>query len=597
MAYIRGRGPSVDHSTAGGAILREIAVASGSRNARVAAEVLAYCILGHHAGLPDRSNDSTSCLNHRLDQFDNRLDAAWKDEVALSLDGVAAELAALMGPETPGFDLSVATRMVFSCLVDADFLDTEEYYAAREGWTTDREWPKLQEGLPELLGRLETCLAGLGTEGGLNATRREILAHVRSGAALQPGLFSLTVPTGGGKTLASLAFALDHAAAHGRRRIIYAIPFTSIIDQTARIFRGVLGEDKVLEHHSAIDVETDASIKDADSQRTGRDKTRLAMENWAAPVVVTTNVQLFESLFAARPSRARKLQNIAGSVIVLDEAQTLLKALLQPCLRMLDCLARHWGCTVVFCTATQPAVEEALRGAPALSPVRELAPRPRALADELRRAQLVDGGEMDNDALVAALRGVEQGFVIVNSRAHALDLFEAAKRADLGGLVHLTTRQTAAHRRAILDEVRCRLDPKVREPCRLIATSLILTGAAFPRTLLAAALMRARADQSVNAFRAAMMRAVLVRNLKEEVPVALDEDNPNVAYQLGRLFAVMEGAQYAALRRVNAPIGDRYYAAASSTPARVFATLLRALRFILPTFASESPVPAPPAVD
>jgi CRISPR-associated endonuclease/helicase Cas3 len=274
LAYIRGRGPSVDHSTAGGAILRELAEASGNRNARVAAEVLAYCILGHHAGLPDRSDDSTACLNHRLDHFDNRLDAAWTAEVALSLDGVAAELAARMGPETPGFDLSVATRMVFSCLVDADFLDTEAFYAAREGWTPDREWPNLQERLPGLLGNLGTCFAGLRSEGDLNAVRREILAHVRRGAALPPGLFSLTVPTGGGKTLASLAFALDHAAAHGRRRIIYAIPFTSIIDQTASIFRDVLGKNMVLEHHSAIDEERN-------ERRQGRDKIRLAMENWA----------------------------------------------------------------------------------------------------------------------------------------------------------------------------------------------------------------------------------------------------------------------------------------------------------------------------
>ncbi len=175
----------------------------------------------------------------------------------------------------------------------------------------------------------------------------------------------------------------------------------------------------VLEHQSAIDEERN-------ERREGRDKLRLAMENWAAPVVVTTNVQLFESLFAARPSRARKLHNVAGSVIVLDEAQTLPKALLQPCLRMLDCLARHWGCTVVFCTATQPAVETALKGEPALSPVRELAPAPEKLAAQLRRARLVDGGEMDNATLIAALRQTEQGFVIVNSRVHALDLFEEA---------------------------------------------------------------------------------------------------------------------------------------------------------------------------
>lgn len=479
--YIQGRGKSIDHSTAGAAILMDIARQTGTVEAKFAAEVLAYCILGHHAGLPDHRNDTRASLSARIEAFVGALDPAWKTEVTLRLDGVFAELRSHVAKETFAFDLSVVTRMIFSCLVEADYRDTEAFYAAREDREPERDWPKLSDHLPDLLGRLDAYMGRLDTGGDVNPVRRTILAHVKGQAALPPGLFSLTVPTGGGKTLASLAFALDHAAAHGHRRIIYAIPFTSIIDQTAAIFRNVLGEEMVLEHHSAIDVERDRKNRtpeDRDRKRgpEGGEKLRLAMENWAAPVVVTTNVQLFESLYAARPSRARKLHNIAGSVIILDEAQTLPKALLRPCLRMLDCLARHWGCSVIFCTATQPAVELALRGEPALSPVRELAPDPERLATRLRRARIIDGGEMDNAALIAALRGADQGFVIVNSRAHALDLFEEAKRAGLEGLVHLTTRQTAAHRREILDEVRRRLKPKVTEPCRLIATSLIEAG-------------------------------------------------------------------------------------------------------------------------
>lgn len=437
--YIRGRGPSVDHSTAGAAILMEIAGRAGTLEARIAAEVLAYCILGHHAGLPDCRNDTTASLSARIDAFKGGLDPAWEAEVALGLNGVFAELRAhVRQRETLAFDLSVVTRMIFSCLVEADYLDTEAFYAARDGWAPDRGWPQLRDHLPELRGRLDAHMGGLTTGGDVNPVRREILAHVRGQAALPPGLFTLTVPTGGGKTLASLAFALDHAAAHGHRRILYAIPFTSIIDQTAAIFRDVLGAEMVLEHHSAIDEERN-------ERREGRDKLRLAMENWAAPVVVTTNVQLFESLFAARPSRARKLHNFAGSVIVLDEAQTLPKALLQPCLRMLDCLARHWGCTVVFCTATQPSVGEALRGE-ALD-LRELAPNPADLARRLKRAHVVDGGEMDDASLIAALAGVEQGFIVVNSRRHALELFRAAQAAGLDGLVHLTTAAMQARSR------------------------------------------------------------------------------------------------------------------------------------------------------
>lgn len=459
---ILGESVRIDHSTAGGAILwRE----SGRRD-RFAAEALAYCILGHHAGLPDRSNATEACLDWRIQGFADGLDPAWHDEVAIDLAGVDSELLAHVAHETADFDLSVAVRMLFSCLVEADYLDTEAFYARLEGRQVDRKWPTLAECLPGFTTTFGSYMASRPREGDLNALRRDILAHVRDRATMPPGLFTLTVPTGGGKTLASLGFALDHAARHGHRRIIYAIPFTSIIDQTAAIFRALLGEDVVLEHHSAIE-------EDRNARREGRDKLRLAMENWAAPVVVTTNVQLFESLFAARPSRARKLHNIAGSVIILDEAQTLPKALLRPVLRMLDCLARHWGCSIVFCTATQPSVQEALKGGVTLD-LRELAPDPKKLATRLRRARIVEGGAMDNAALVTALRGEHQALVIVNSRGHALDLFKAAKVEGLEGIMHLTTRQYAAHRQGILGDVRQRL--KAGAPCRLIATSLIEAG-------------------------------------------------------------------------------------------------------------------------
>ena len=208
--------------------------------------------------------------------------------------------------------------------------------------------------------------------------------------------------------------------------------------------------------------------------RSSRDKLRLAMEDWAAPVVVTTTVQLFESLFSARPSRCRKLHNIAGSVIVLDEAQTLPRHLLIPIMRAIEELAANYGCTVVLCTATQPAlgVREGFPGLPLDG--RELAPDPAGLARELRRTRLEFAGPMDDAALVDALGRHQQALVIVNSRAHALNLYREAVAAELDGLLHLTTRQYATHRRQILEDVRRRLEDG--RACRLIATSLIEAG-------------------------------------------------------------------------------------------------------------------------
>ena len=464
---IRGADIRVEHSTAGAAVLRECASSDAER---VAAELLGYAIAGHHAGLPDMTGGDAS-LMRRLETYSDRLDPRWRGEIALDLDGVAEEIAAHIGPEREhaAFDFSLVVRMLFSCLVDADFRDTEAHYDRIGGLSRDRDWPTLGAHLDAHRGRLDAHLAGLGQGGEINAIRREIMAAVRAKAAMPPGLFTLTVPTGGGKTLVSLAFALDHAAAHGLRRVIHVIPFTSIIEQTAGIFRGILGADHVLEHHASIE---DRAAPDDLNASAARDKMRLAMEDWAAPVVVTTAVQLFESLFAARPSRARKLHNIAGSVIVLDEAQTLPRPLLRPCLTMLDRLARHWRCSIILCTATQPAVDvEQLSGGLALKG-RELAPDPAALNARMRRVRMAHAGVMADADLVAALTDHPQALVIVNSRAHALELFRAA--AHLDGTIHLSTRQHARDRQRILEDVSSRL--RDGRPCRLIATSLVEAG-------------------------------------------------------------------------------------------------------------------------
>lgn len=472
---LHGDKTAVDHSTAGASLLLDRAKA-GSQT--WVAEVLAQAILGHHAGLPDATG-SEAARSRRIEGFRQRdpLPPAITATAQVELGSLVDEmLAKARLRDQAGFDLSVAGRMVFSCLVDADFKDTEAFYAQLDGHQHDRAWPALADILPGLRAAFDRHMAGFAP-GDLNRLRSDILAHVRAGAEMPPGLFTLTVPTGGGKTLASMGFALDHAARHGHRRIIYAIPYTSIIDQTAKTFRDLLG-DVVLEHHSSIEEARcdDQSVISEKSHklREQRDKLRLAMEDWAAPIVVTTNVQLFESLFAARPSRCRKLHNIVGSIVILDEAQVLPRPLLMPVLRMLDVLAVHYGCTIVFCTATQPAFDsEQLAGGLPLAG-RELAPDVKGLARRLRRARILDGGAMGDDALIDALRGAPQAMVIVNRRRHALELFQAAQAKGMDGLIHLTTRQHPAHRRCIIADIRDRL--ATGRPCRLIATSLIEAG-------------------------------------------------------------------------------------------------------------------------
>lgn len=471
QAVLHGSGKRVDHSTAGAAVAMEIA----GGNDRFICELIAYCVAGHHAGLPDRQGESFATLSERLKGFSTSgLDPAWRSEVVPVASGlVPTFLHGWNDRKRRAFHAAFLGRMIFSCLVDADFRDTEAFYTRTEGRQVDRAWRSLSDLLPGLRQSFERHMAKLANgDTPVNRLRAEILGHVRSRAAQPAGFFTLTVPTGGGKTLTSLGFALDHASAHGLRRIIYAIPFTSIIDQTASIFQNVLGQDVVLEHHSSFE-------EDAESRTYGgKSKLKLAMEDWAAPIVVTTNVQLFESLFATRSSRCRKLHNIAGSVVILDEAQTLPRNLLAPAVAALRALVQDYGCTVILCTATQPALDERSFetnhsvGLPLAG--RELAPDPPAVALKLTRVRIRDGGTMDDDALIDEVEKERQGLVIVNTRGHALSLYRAAERAGLEGIVHLTTRHHAADRRAILDRIRTRL--KAQQSCRVIATSLVEAG-------------------------------------------------------------------------------------------------------------------------
>jgi CRISPR-associated endonuclease/helicase Cas3 len=438
----------------------------------LAGRMVAFCIAGHHAGLANGQTEggATSPLAVRLTQA---------QDVPLPAGLVVPDrVTRVPGPmQTPcdshdkPFALSFLIRMLFSALVDADFIATERFYARANGEQVERGWCGTLANLKE---RLDECLAGFeGKTGDVNALRAEVLAACRTKAQESPGLFSLTVPTGGGKTLSALAFALEHAMAHGLRRIIYVAPYTSVIEQTADVFRRTLrDDDAVLEHHSNFDWEGAGDGADEEG-RDGLRKLQRAAQNWDRPLVVTTAVQFFESLFANRSSRCRKLHNIARSVVILDEAQSLPLRLLRPCLAAIRELARGYGCSLVLCTATQPAVraedgflaEERLRG------VREIAPQPERLYARLKRVRAEDIGTLDDDSLTRRLVAERSALCIVNKRRHARALYESLP---VGSRYHLSTFMTADHRRAKLTHIRARLDSG--EPVHLVSTSLIEAG-------------------------------------------------------------------------------------------------------------------------
>jgi CRISPR-associated endonuclease/helicase Cas3 len=475
--YIAGRGPSPDHATAGAQQIQKLAAASGADH--FAALIGSYCIAGHHGGLSNWRGERG--LTDRLRKTLPALDESWHRDLAPQADRLfPSDFKRHPDKSRAAFQLAMLGRMAFSCLVDADFRDTESFYAEAGGIGVDRDWPPLAAIIDGLINQFNIHMdemADRGRNSPLGILRASILAHARKKAALSRGVFTLDVPTGGGKTLASLGFALDHAKNHRMDRIIYGIPFTSIIDQTAAIFRDVVGEQHVLEHHSGIEDEPhNRKSPDREGERDVRDKMRLAMEDWAAPVIVTTNVQLFESLFAHNPSRCRKLHNLTNAVIILDEAQTIPLPVLRPCVAALDELVRNYGCSVVLCTATQPALAAPrFNGGFDVSQDRELAPDPKALARRLERVTVVIHPEPLTDVeLVNQIKPSDQVLVIVNSRRHALDLYRIAKAAQLNNIIHLTTRQTASDRRRILTMIRDSL--KAGRACRVIATSLVEAG-------------------------------------------------------------------------------------------------------------------------
>ncbi|MBP2316277.1 CRISPR-associated endonuclease Cas3'' [Azospirillum soli] len=466
----------VDHSSAG-------AVYAVERYPGAAGWMLAYAVAGHHAGLPDGGGGEAGCLKQWL---------ADSPSAAAARAGFMAEIGHRLPGVLPrtnlpdGFAASLFVRMLFSCLTDADALSTESFSDPETSAERGRA-PGL-EILAEALDRyLEKKMAVARAESGgrVNRIRADVLARCRDAAGRAPGVFSLAVPTGGGKTLSSLAFALDHARAHDLRRVIYVIPYLSIIEQTAqefrdRVFAGLPGA--VVEHHCAY------RPPEGDGEEgSGPDRHKLAAENWDAPVVVTTAVQFFESFFAGRPSRCRKLHNVARSVIVLDEAQLLPVPHLRPCLAVLRELVERYGCTVLLCTATQPALGLGRPldfGLPAITPIVE---EPERLHTAMKRVRVAHAGPMDDEALADRIAEAGQALCVVDTRPHAAELFRLLRRRGVEGVRHLSAAMCVEHRSAVLDAIRA--DLKEGRPCRVVSTQLVEAGVdvSFPLVLRAMA--------------------------------------------------------------------------------------------------------------
>ncbi|MBI4632976.1 MAG: CRISPR-associated endonuclease Cas3'' [Deltaproteobacteria bacterium] len=421
-------------------------------------KTIAYLVAGHHAGLPDWFGGRDS-LSYRLVNEKGIADAV-RDYTKPYFEGLPPQIRpptfAMYCCNQNAIAYHLWVRMLFSCLVDADFLDTEAFmdpdkYAQRPTFPP----------LPELKSCFDRQMAKMAQDTAvtnINRIRTDILAACRSAADQSPGLFSLTVPTGGGKTLSGTAFAIDHAIQHNKARIIYVIPYTSIIEQTADVLRKHFGPENVVEHHSNI-----APEREKESPAL-----TLAAENWDAPVIVTTSVQFFESLYAAKPGRCRKLHNIVNSVVILDEAQLLPPELLHPCVEALNRLVSDYDATVVLSTATQPALPNLCQ------PPREIIPPTASLYEQLKRTNIVFPKAMsmprDWTSLAAELVEHDQVLCIVNTRPDCYALWKEMPK----GTIHLSALMCGAHRSQIIADIKKRL-PR-GEPYRVISTQLVEAG-------------------------------------------------------------------------------------------------------------------------
>ncbi len=464
---ISGSNIKVDHSTAGAKEVKKLF--SKSSRQEIIGTLLAYCIAGHHAGLPDFGSgidmDDERTLSARLKNGISGY-SEYSQEIDLSKIILPDFIPIKPIENNINFSLSFFTRMVYSILVDADFIETETFMNnGKKPRGNHDSIDDLCRKNKEFLKRFEK------PNSPIDEKRTETLKACLEKAGESPGFYKLTVPTGGGKTFTSMAFALNHAFHNDLKRVIYVIPYTSIIEQNAAQFKKFLGIQNVLEHHSNFEwsEQKQMGIEDYDDETNSvLNKLKLATENWDIPIVVTTNVQFFETLFANRSSRCRKLHNIAKSVIIFDEAQMLPREYLKPSFLAVSELVKNYGCTAILCTATQPDVEQFL---PLGTYVTELAPDPKALFQFYKRVKVKSIGKLSDEELSEKINNHRQALCIVNTRKHARGLFENVNEC---GRFHLSTLMCPIHRRETITQIKSRL--KKNLPCRVVSTQIMEAG-------------------------------------------------------------------------------------------------------------------------
>ena len=443
---IRNLGPKVDHSTAGAKEAKKLGL-----------DPISFCIAGHHSGLPDLGNvvdgEDASSLCGRLKKSVSDY-SSFLEEIKLTR--IPKELKLSRNSNNNDFTLSVFTRMLYSCLVDADYLDTENFM--QQGLVRRGMGEPLEILQNRLMNHIQSWLKNEELDT-INGHRSHILNNCVKKSSGERCIYKMTMPTGSGKTISSMAFALNHAVKHGMNRIIYVIPYTSIIEQNAKVFKTILGDDNVLEHHSQIEFATTEELK----------KNQLATENWDAPIVVTTNVQFFESLFSNKSSKCRKLHNIANSVIIFDEVQMLPVEYLNPCIAMIEELVKNYGCTTVLCTATQPPLENLFSKN---IKIVELCPDIQKEFDYFKRNTIQSMMDIKEDNLIDNLRKEKSALCIVNTRKRAQAIYDRLKG---DGVYHLSTTMYPEHRMQIISMIKERLKDKTKK-CVVISTSLVEAG-------------------------------------------------------------------------------------------------------------------------